>query len=131
MLARSSTRRSSIEAATGSLAANVQIWRAKAGLTQEAAAEAAGLSEVYWKQLERGTAANPSLAILVNVAAALDTEPAELLRYRPAPEPRRPGRPRAGGVVVVTKRADGAVVIAATGDPAQKKRGSRTRRARH
>ena len=105
---------------TGSLAANVRLWRAKAGLTQEAAAETAGLSAVYWKQLERGTAANPSLAILVNVAAALHAEPAELLRYRPAPEPRAPGRPR----VVVS---DGTVAANAR-DSARKSRGSKAPR---
>ena len=107
----------------------MRLGRARIGLTQEAAAEAAGLSAVYWKQLERGTAANPSLAILVNVAAALDTEPAELLRYRPAPEPRAPGRPRILGTVV-TAKVDGKIVISSAGDAIRRKRGSKTRRKR-
>ena len=119
----------SIETVTGSLAANVRLGRARSGLTQEAAAEAAGLSAVYWKQLERGTAANPSLAILVSVAAALDIEPADLLRYRPPPEPRAPGRPRLVVDVTVRKRGE-TIAIVSTGNAGQKKRGSRTRRKR-
>lgn len=79
----------------GALAANMRLWRERAGLTQEAASEAADLSVVYWKQLEHGTASNPSLASLVAAANALGVPPAELLRHRPRPDARPPGRPRA------------------------------------
>lgn len=93
MRVRPNARVTSIEAAVGALAANVRIWRERAGRTQEEAAEAAEVSVIYFKQLEHGSAANPSLAVLVAVANALDVEPAELLRYQPPPVARPPGRP--------------------------------------
>jgi len=52
--------------------------RAKAHLTQEAAAESAGVEPKYWISLEAGRA-NPTLATLAAVAAALGTTLAELL----------------------------------------------------
>lgn len=81
-------------AAIRSLAANVRTLRERRGITQESAAEAAGVSYIYWRQLERGTAANPSLGVLVALAVALGVEPMELLRTRAAMPPRPPGRPR-------------------------------------
>ena len=52
--------------------------RTKAGLTQEQAAESAGVEPKYWISLEAGRA-NPTLATLAAVAAALDISLAELL----------------------------------------------------
>lgn len=81
-----------------SLAANVRVLREARGLTQEAAAEAAGLSYVYWKQLEHARATNPSIETIVAVASALDVDPGELLRLRDALPARPPGRPRTARV---------------------------------
>lgn len=53
-------------------------FRTKAGLTQEQAAESAGVEPKYWISLEAGRA-NPTLATLAAVAAALGSSLAELL----------------------------------------------------
>ncbi|HEY5958896.1 MAG TPA: helix-turn-helix transcriptional regulator [Polyangiaceae bacterium] len=53
--------------------------RTKAGLTQERAAEAACVEPKYWISLEAGRA-NPTLATLAAVAAALGTSLSELLQ---------------------------------------------------
>jgi len=52
--------------------------RTKAGLTQEHAAESAGVEPKYWISLEAGRA-NPTLATLAAVAAALGCSLSELL----------------------------------------------------
>lgn len=52
--------------------------RAKAGLTQEQASESAGVEPKYWISLEAGRA-NPTLATLAAVAAALGTTLSDLL----------------------------------------------------
>ena len=52
--------------------------RKKAGLTQEQASESAGVEPKYWISLEAGRA-NPTLATLAAVAAALETSLSELL----------------------------------------------------
>lgn len=52
--------------------------RAKAGLTQEQASESAGVEPKYWISLEAGRA-NPTIATLAAVAAALGTTLSDLL----------------------------------------------------
>ncbi len=52
--------------------------RTKAGLTQEQAAESAGVEPKYWINLEAGRA-NPTLATLAAVAAAVGVSLAELM----------------------------------------------------
>jgi DNA-binding XRE family transcriptional regulator len=94
-------RAPAFEITRASFAANVRLLREQRGLTQERAAEAAGVSYIYWKQLESERDVNPTLGILVGVALALDVEPMELLRTRAAlagRAPGRPKRPRVGGV---------------------------------
>lgn len=110
MRSRPNARVTSLEGAVGALAANIRICRERAGTTQEEAAEAADVSLIYFKQLEHGSAANPSLAILVAVANALAVEPAELLRYQPRPVARPPGRPpvaSAHGAALASNKAGG------------------------
>lgn len=78
---------------TRRLAANVRERRKAAALSQERLAETARVSTIYLGQLERGTAANPSLGVVASLAAALDCEPADLLaavaERRVAANPRR------------------------------------------
>ena len=87
---------SAMTRAQGSIAANIQRLRARSGLTQEAVAEACGLSAVYYKSLERGTATNPTVRALVSIAEVFGVPPAALLEDRPRPAPRPPGRPAVG-----------------------------------
>lgn len=82
------------ETALWSIAANVRRIREAQGLTQEQAAEACEVSAIYFRQLELGTARNPSLKTLVRVAEGLSTPVAELLKERPRPLKRNPGRPK-------------------------------------
>ena len=76
-----------------SIAANVRRIREAQGLTQEQAAEACEVSAIYFRQLELGTA-RTSLKTLVRVAEGLSTPVAELLKERPRPLKRNPGRPK-------------------------------------
>ena len=53
--------------------------RRRAGLTQEALAEACELHATYVSQLERGLK-SPTLRVLFRLAEAMDTTPSSLLR---------------------------------------------------
>ncbi len=53
--------------------------RARKGFTQEELAFRAGMNTTYLSDIERGRSA-PSLAMLVDLAVALDLHPADLLR---------------------------------------------------
>ena len=66
------------------LAANVRAIREARGLSQQQIARAAGIPRATWTHLESG-AANPTLAVLVKVADALQVRVDELLA-----SPRRP-----------------------------------------
>lgn len=69
-----------------------ELRRAR-GLTQEAFAEAAGVSVKYVQAVEQGTQ-NLSLRSLVKLANLLRVHPRELFRTPRSP-PARPGRPKA------------------------------------
>jgi transcriptional regulator with XRE-family HTH domain len=71
---------------TGHLADNVRTVREARGLSQQQIAKLAGVPRATWTNLESGDA-NPTLAVLVKVANALQVRLEELL----AP-PRQPGR---------------------------------------
>ncbi|HEY4241594.1 MAG TPA: XRE family transcriptional regulator [Kofleriaceae bacterium] len=60
------------------LAGNISTLRAARGLTQHQIAKLAGIPRATWTHLESG-AANPTLAVLVKVAAALQVRLDELL----------------------------------------------------
>jgi Zn-dependent peptidase ImmA (M78 family)/DNA-binding XRE family transcriptional regulator len=71
---------------TADIGANLQRLRGMRGLTQEAAAEAAGLSRAAYRNLEAGLS-EPRASTLVALAKALQVSPADLLL--PAPPPPR------------------------------------------
>lgn len=71
---------------TPDIGANLQRLRGMRGLTQEAAAEAAGLSRAAYRNLEAGQS-EPRASTLVALAKALRVSPADLLL--PAPPPPR------------------------------------------
>ena len=71
---------------TGGLADNIRTLREARGLSQQQIAKLAAVPRATWTNLESGTA-NPTLAVLVKVANALQIRLDELL----AP-PRQPGR---------------------------------------
>lgn len=71
---------------TADIGANLQRLRGMRGLTQEAAAEAAGLSRAAYRNLETGLS-EPRASTLVALAKALEVSPADLLL--PAPPPPR------------------------------------------
>ncbi|NHN38881.1 helix-turn-helix transcriptional regulator [Pseudomaricurvus alcaniphilus] len=60
------------------LALRLKETRKRVGLSQEALADAAEIDRTYVSQLERGKV-NPSLAVLVRVAIALNSSVRELL----------------------------------------------------
>jgi XRE family transcriptional regulator, regulator of sulfur utilization len=62
----------------GTLSTNVRALRRARGLTQDQLAKASGIPRATWAHLETG-AANPTLAILVRVAAALQVSIEELI----------------------------------------------------
>jgi len=64
--------------AAGHLGANVRALREARGLTQQQIAKAAGVPRPTWANLESG-AANPTLAVLVRVAGALQVSLEELV----------------------------------------------------
>jgi transcriptional regulator with XRE-family HTH domain len=78
-----------------SIAANIRRLRVRRGLTQEKLAERADLAERYLQQVEAGSV-NLSVGILVDLARALDVDPAVLLRPAELARPRK-GRPRVKG----------------------------------
>jgi len=71
---------------TGGIGANLQRLRGMRGLTQDAAAQAAGLSRAAYRNLEAGLS-EPRASTLVALAKALGVPPGDLLR--PAPPPPR------------------------------------------
>src|SRR4026209_1624441 len=83
------------------LADNIRALRETRGLSQQQMAKAAGVPRATWTHLESG-AANPTLAVLIKVANALQVRldellaapppPARLLRAGPPRAPRRPAR---------------------------------------
>ena len=75
----------SADAATH-LGRNIQTLREARGQTQQQIAKVAGLPRATWANLESG-AANPTLAVLIKVAAALSVRVEELIE-----PPRRIGR---------------------------------------
>jgi transcriptional regulator with XRE-family HTH domain len=74
------------EDAAANLGRNIQQLREARGLTQQKIAAVAGIPRATWANLESG-AANPTLAVLVKVAAALQVRLEELVE-----PPRRIGR---------------------------------------
>jgi len=60
------------------LARNLRELRSKAGLSQEALADEAGLHRTYMSDLERGQR-NPSIVIADRIAKALNVSIGELL----------------------------------------------------
>ena len=68
------------------LADNIKAIREARGLSQQQIAKAAGIPRATWTHLESG-AANPTLAVLIKVANALQVRLDELLAA-----PRRPAR---------------------------------------
>jgi XRE family transcriptional regulator, regulator of sulfur utilization len=74
------------DAAAGNLGRNIQDLRQARGLSQQQIARLAGIPRATWANLESGTA-NPTLAVLVSVAQALQVRLEELIE-----PPRRTGR---------------------------------------
>ena len=62
----------------GTLSSNIRELRRARGLTQEQLAKASGVPRATWAHLETG-AANPTLGVLVRVAAALQVSIEELI----------------------------------------------------
>ena len=73
---------------TGHLADNVRTLREARGLSQQQIAKLAAVPRATWTNLESGTA-NPTLAVLVKVAGALQVHPivAQLLINRSVSDP--------------------------------------------
>ena len=74
------------------VAANTRRLRRKQGWTQEVLAERAGLEARYVQQIEAGRT-NMTLAILVDLAAALGVHPRVMLNQAEM-KPAGPGRPK-------------------------------------
>jgi|GEM_PF-6970868 len=66
------------------LATNVKAAREAKGLTSEKVAWQAGIDKGYMSRVESAQRA-PTLLVLLKLATALDVEPWELLRPKPAP----------------------------------------------
>jgi transcriptional regulator with XRE-family HTH domain len=73
------------------VAANTRRLRKRQGWTQEVLAEKAGLEARYVQQIEAGKT-NMTLAVLVDLATALDVHPRVLLNEAEM-KPAKPGRP--------------------------------------
>lgn len=71
------------ESALLALGRQVRTLRLKAGRSQMELAEAAGLHPTYLSGVERGRR-NPTVTVLVHLAAALDVPVTELFRDLPA-----------------------------------------------
>src|SRR5207244_7353838 len=69
---------------TDHLADNIKVIREARGLSQQQIAKAAGIPRATWTHLESG-AANPTLAVLIKVANALQIRVDELLAAPRAP----------------------------------------------
>jgi transcriptional regulator with XRE-family HTH domain len=64
------------------LVKNIKKYRTKQGLTQEQAAEQAGITGKYWQRLEMTSQIDlPSLNVLFKIAEALKISPAKLLDF--------------------------------------------------
>ena len=64
------------------LVKNIKKYRTKQGLTQEQAAEKAGITGKYWQRLEMTSQIDlPSLSVLFKIAEALQISPAKLLNF--------------------------------------------------
>ena len=62
------------------LVQNIKKYREKRGLTQEQAAELAGITVKYWQRLEMFSQVDlPSLKVLFNIAETLKISPSKLL----------------------------------------------------
>ena len=62
------------------LVGNIKKYRLKKKLTQEQAAELAGITSKYWQRLEMTSQTDlPSLNVLFNIASVLDIHPSNLL----------------------------------------------------
>jgi transcriptional regulator with XRE-family HTH domain len=68
------------------LGRNVRALRRERGLSQEEVAHRANMERSYVSDLERGTR-NPSVRALGRLAAALDVDPAALLRQPSTGDP--------------------------------------------
>lgn len=64
------------------LATNIREARKLRGLSQEALADGAGIDRTYVSGIERATR-NPSLNLIIKLAACLKCEPSELLKVDP------------------------------------------------
>ncbi len=85
------------------LAENLRHLREARGVSQVAMARRAGLPRATWTHLESG-AANPTLAVLLKVAAALQVRLEELLE-----PPREPGRLVPAAQLVERRRGDAVI----------------------
>ena len=64
----------------GILVLNIKKYRAQRRLTQEQAAELAGITSKYWQRLEMASQTDlPSLKVLFKVAEVLNISPSRLL----------------------------------------------------
>ena len=88
------------EDAAANLGRNVQQLREARGLTQQQMARLGGLPRATWANLESG-AANPTLAVLVRVAEALQVRLEELIE-----PPRRQGRLYKASALPSRRRGD-------------------------
>ncbi len=63
------------------LVTNIKKYRARRELTQEQAAELAGITSKYWQRLEMTSQVDiPSLKVLFRIAEVLNIPPAKLLK---------------------------------------------------
>jgi transcriptional regulator with XRE-family HTH domain len=74
------------------LAQNARRLRSARGWTQEQAAEQAGISAIYLREIERAVA-NPTLAQLVTLAHTYGVDVGQLFEDAGPWQPPRPGRP--------------------------------------
>jgi transcriptional regulator with XRE-family HTH domain len=64
------------------LVKNIKECRKLSGLTQEQAAEKAGITYKYWQRLEMTSQVDlPSLPVLFKISKALKTPPSKLLQF--------------------------------------------------
>jgi DNA-binding XRE family transcriptional regulator len=70
---RAATKASQAERLKEVLAGNLRAWREGRGLTQDAAAELAGLNWRHWQKLEAGTV-NVTLKTLERICMAADID---------------------------------------------------------
>ena len=88
------------------LADNIKALRETRGLSQQQMAKAAGIPRATWTHLESG-AANPTLAVLVKVAAALQVRLDELLAPARGPARHLAGFARISGAAAAPRLRTG------------------------